>query len=40
MAYKKFETRSNANIKTKNDVFKTIRILQFYVQKALFYLQF
>ena len=36
MAYKKIQTRYNANIKTKNDVFKTIRFYNFTFKKPYF----
>ena len=40
MAYKNFETRYNANIKTKNDVFKTIRFYNFTFKKPYFICNF
>ena len=40
MAYKKFWTRYNANIKTKNDVFKTIRFYNFTFKKPYFICNF
>ena len=40
MAYKKIQTRYNANIKTKNDVFKTIRFFNFTFKKTYFICNF
>ena len=40
MAYKKIQTRYNANIKTKNDVFKTIRFYNFTFKKPYFICNF
>ena len=40
MAYKKIEMRYNANIKTKNDVFKTIRFYNFAFKKPYFICNF
>ena len=40
MAYKKIQTRYNANIKTKNDVFKTIRFYNFAFKKPYFICNF
>ena len=40
MAYKKIQTRYNANIKTKNDVFKTIIFYNFAFKKLYFIYNF